>query len=288
MNRLLLLVHPVFVLLAGAICTNAALADSTDVADPTIPDILRNFRFITSHSTVEQSGGLPLYTIDWNVAGKFGLATGDDGLLTPTPTPTTTISGHASFVNVNAYMFHPQSAGPASAIALDLDSVLNLSGLKGLFKVPSDIHFTGDDGQGIPIELEAVTVGPLMRITGGTLPVPTCASCGINTYKVDAFAAVAPYADFNLDGVIDGADFSIWRANMGMETAASFEQGDANGDGIVDGADYVIWRHTLGSATSLGAFASSGIGESGVPEPTTIVMLLIAVAMTCLLRRRTT
>ncbi len=115
MNRRLLLVHPVFVLLAGAICTNAALADSTNVADPTIPDSLRNFRFITSHSTVEQSGGLPLYTIDWNVAGKFGLATGYDGLLTPTPTATTTpptISGHASFENVNAYMFHPQSRRP--------------------------------------------------------------------------------------------------------------------------------------------------------------------------------
>ncbi len=121
-----------------------------------------------------------------------------------------------------------------------------------------------------------MTLGPLMHITGGTLPVPTCASCGINTYKVDAIAALAPYADFNLDGVVDGADFSIWRANMGMDTAASFEQGDANGDGIVDGADYIIWRHSLGPATSLEAFASSGIGESVVPEPTTIGLALAA------------
>src|SRR5262249_34808302 len=152
-------------------------------------------------STVEVSGGLPVFSVDWNVAGKFGLDTGYDGLLTPTPPPTTTppvLSGHASFVNVDAYMFHPMSAGPASAVAIDLNQTLNLTCLKGTFKVPSDIHFTGDDGQGIPMQLEAVTRGPLLHLTGATLPVPTCATCGINMYKIDAYAFLGPFADFNL------------------------------------------------------------------------------------------
>ena len=74
---------------------------------------------------------------------------------------------------------------------------------------------------------------------------------------------------------------------MGVDTDSSFEHGDANGDGIVDAADYVIWRHTVGPATSLGVLANAGIGVSVVPEPTTIVMLLVAAAVPCLLRRRT-
>ena len=61
---------------------------------------------------------------------------------------------------------------------------------------------------------------------------------------------------------------------MGVGTDSSFERGDANGDGIVDAADYVIWRHTMGPATSLGVFAGSRISVNVVPEPTTIGLAL--------------
>lgn len=270
----------------GASWASVSLADTDDVAG--IPEILRNFRFITSKSTVEVSGGLPVFDVDWNVAGKFGLATGYDGLLTPAPPPTTTppaLSGHASFVNVNAYMFHPMSAGPASAIAIDLNQTLNLTGLKGTFKIPSDIHFTGDDGQGIPIQLEAVIHGPLLHLTGATLPVPTCASCGINMYKVDAFATIAPYADFNLDGVIDSKDEQILKSNMGMLTGATFEQGDTNGDGAVDGLDFLLWQQSLGTATSLSAFSDLSTSGTSVPEPATSI-LVTAILASALMRRR--
>ncbi|HEX4414788.1 MAG TPA: hypothetical protein VH107_14230, partial [Lacipirellulaceae bacterium] len=79
MNRLHIsrLALAVFV---GTGCATAAFADTNDLVD--IPEILRDFRFITSKSTVEVSGGLPVFDVDWNVAGKFGLATGYDGLLT--------------------------------------------------------------------------------------------------------------------------------------------------------------------------------------------------------------
>ena len=275
----LLLCQAVFATFLGTIWATAAVADSSDVS---IPDILRNYRFITSRSTVEVSGGLPVFSVDWNVAGKFGLATGYDGLLTPTPPPTATppeVSGHASFVNVNAYMFHPMSAGPASPIAIDLDSTLNLSGLKGTFKVPSDIHFTGDDGQGIPMNLEAVIRGPLLHLTGATLPVPTCATCGINMYKIDALAVIGPYADINLDGVVNSADLHVLMSNIGMQSGATFEQGDVDGNGTVDGNDFLAWQRTLGAATSLSAFSDLSTSGSEVPEPATLALLATFAAM---------
>jgi hypothetical protein len=242
------------------------------------PDILRDYRFVTSHSDVHVSGGSPGYNMDLSIAGKFGLVTGYD--YGPSPTAQIpTLVPHAQFVDVHAILFNPLSAAPLPLPGWDLDKTLNLSGLMGTFSDPSLLHFSGVDGQGIPIMLDAALRGPFLHLTGTNYLPPTCVTCTQYVgYKVDALALTRPYADFNLDGVIDGADFAIWRANIGIETDASFEQGDANGDGIVDAADYVIWRGSVGPATSLGVFADSGIGANVVPEPSTMVPMMIAVA----------
>jgi hypothetical protein len=118
--------------------------------------------------------------------------------------------------------------------------------------------------------------GPLLHLTGINFLPPTCFTCQQYVgYKIDALAVMRPYADFNLDGMIDNTDFAIWRANSGAGAGASFEQGDANGDGVVDSADYVVWRHTLGPATSLAVFTESGgPGSSTVPEPSTVGLAL--------------
>jgi len=107
-------------------------------------------------------------------------------------------------------------------------------------------------------------------------------------YKVDALALLKPYADFNLDGTVDAADFGIWRAAAGLVNNASFESGDANGDGVVDAADYVVWRQTVGPATNLGVFTEGGSLEySSVPEPTTYFLAYSAVvALLAGIRRR--
>ena len=259
-----------FVPLAVAVIFEALLGRAS--AQP--PDILRDYRFVPSHSDVHVSGGSPGYNMDLTIAGKFGLVTGYDYGSSPTAHIPTLVP-YAKFVDVHAILFNPLSAAPLPLPGWDLDETLNLSGLTGTFSDPALLHFSGVDGQGIPIKLDATLRGPFLHLAGMNYLPPTCFTCAqFVGYKVDALALIRPYADFNLDGAIDGADFSIWRANMGVDTDASFEHGDANGDGIVDAADYVIWRHTMGPATSLGSFASSGIGESVVPEPTTIGLAL--------------
>jgi hypothetical protein len=259
---------------AAAFATGVLFA-SYAAADP--PDILRDYRFVPSHSNVHVSGGSPGYNMDLSIAGKFGLVTGYDYEVSPTA-HIPTLTPHAEFVDVKAILFNPLSAAPTPVPGWDLDERLNLSGLKGTFTDPSDLHFSGVDGQGIPIRLDAALRGPLLHLTGMNFLPPTCFTCQQYIgYKVDALAVTRPYADFNLDGVIDSADFAIWRASSGAGISATFEQGDANGDGVVDGADYVIWRHTLGPATSLGVFTeSSGLGSGGVPGPSTIGLAIAA------------
>jgi T5SS/PEP-CTERM-associated repeat protein len=99
-----------------------------------------------------------------------------------------------------------------------------------------------------------------------------------NSVIIEVDAGVVFSADFNGDGVIDGADLAIWRANYGL-MPASMAMGDANGDGKVDGADYLIWSTTLGPVPVVPAVGA-------VPEPGAAGMALVAAALGWGARRR--
>lgn len=53
------------------------------------------------------------------------------------------------------------------------------------------------------------------------------------------------WGDFNQDGVVDIADYTVWADNFGQSGA--HVHGDGNGDGTVDIADYTIWADNFGS-----------------------------------------
>jgi hypothetical protein len=59
---------------------------------------------------------------------------------------------------------------------------------------------------------------------------------------------VYPFApgDYNLDGVVDSADYVIWRKNEGITSGATVTQGDGDGNGMVDKTDYKVWREHYG------------------------------------------
>ena len=74
-------------------------------------------------------------------------------------------------------------------------------------------------------------------------------------------------------------------------------EGDFNGDGAIDAADYVVWRKGLGSVYTpddydvwrahFGETGGSGpLFHASVPEPTSSLLLILATAISCLLRRR--
>ncbi len=105
---------------------------------------------------------------------------------------------------------------------------------------------------------------------------PPC--CDFFNYTIDAYAHLAPFADFNFDGVVDSADYTMWRNHVGMTSGATLEQGDADGDGDVDAADYAIWRQDLGTAIDMSVFADTGGASlTVVPEPSTFALLTCGV-----------
>ncbi len=92
--------------------------------------------------------------------------------------------------------------------------------------------------------------------------------------------------DYNADGRVDAADYTVWRDGLGAQFITS---ADGNGDGAVNQADYAVWRANFGqTAASLAAFSLS---PSSVPEPSAmglaalLLTSLIGVANNCNLRK---
>jgi hypothetical protein len=73
-------------------------------------------------------------------------------------------------------------------------------------------------------------------------------------------------ADFNDNGMVDLADYTVWRDSLGASGTGLLA--DGNGDGQVTPADYEIWRSQYGNtviSTTIDAMAD----KSGIPEPAT-------------------
>lgn len=82
-------------------------------------------------------------------------------------------------------------------------------------------------------------------------------------------AAPSENADFNGDGVVDGADFLAWQRGFGIGSGAALGDGDANGDGAVSATDLAIWSNQFGGGAVVGAV-------SAVPEPSAAVLAVAA------------
>jgi hypothetical protein len=95
-------------------------------------------------------------------------------------------------------------------------------------------------------------------------------------------AAIAPSADFDRDGDVDGGDFLAWQRSHGAVDALQSE-GDADFDGVVGGEDLLVWR----SSFSLGAGAGdSALGSAtNVPEPSGGWLMGLASLWACRGRR---
>jgi hypothetical protein len=86
-------------------------------------------------------------------------------------------------------------------------------------------------------------------------------------------------ADFNGDGIVNGADFLKWQRGLGLNGQSNNLNGDANGDGTVSAADLAIWKSQFGTAVSTGSIGA-------VPEPTSVLLASMALALVGLRGRR--
>jgi hypothetical protein len=87
--------------------------------------------------------------------------------------------------------------------------------------------------------------------------------------------------DFNNDGVVDAADYTVWRDNLGAPTDDPLN-GNGDGQAGVTGGDYIVWRNNFG-ATNMAAVSSN---NAAVPEPSAIVLIIFGLSIVLATRMR--
>jgi hypothetical protein len=84
--------------------------------------------------------------------------------------------------------------------------------------------------------------------------------------------------DFNQNGVVDAADYTVWRDTLSSTTNLV---ADGNGNDTIDVGDYGVWRQNFGRTSGSGSFTMAKIA---VPEPASVLILLFGLQVLCVRR----
>jgi hypothetical protein len=125
------------------------------------------------------------------------------------------------------------------------------------------------DSQLVANNITAMTVAGLTRTWLGNRTNQWGGQALVDWIRIDNTGGFAPDAsaftpgDFNTDGNVDTADYTIWADNYTGSggSGGTASTGDANGDGAVDTADYTIWADNYTGASA----AASTVPEPGLP-----------------------
>jgi xylan 1,4-beta-xylosidase len=90
--------------------------------------------------------------------------------------------------------------------------------------------------------------------------------------------ASALLGDFNGNGVVDAADYTLWRDNLGGDS--SVLSGNGSGSATVVQADYDLWKQNFGSYRT--------VSGTAIPEPSSLLMMGLVLAIASGLRRSDT
>lgn len=181
----------------------------------------------------------------------------------------TTINGD---LHINSGALDIELASPASYDAVTVAGSVGLGGdllidLLDGFVPDSGDQFTILTGQAMSGAFDNLTPGGRVEIVGATGSFLVTIDPTQVTLSDFSFSLPILAGDYNDDGVVDAADYVVWRRSFETSTPLVNETASL---GTVDSADYDAWRANFG-ATDPG----SGLG-SAVPEPTSALLAILA------------
>ncbi len=87
--------------------------------------------------------------------------------------------------------------------------------------------------------------------------------------SMNAPETTALVGDYNGDGTVNLADYTVWRNTLGSNVAAG-SGADGSGNGVVGAEDYTFWKTNFGNSSG-----ASALSNAVVPEPASYVLLLV-------------
>jgi hypothetical protein len=124
------------------------------------------------------------------------------------------------------------------------------------------------------------------QATQGTLNLSDIDGIGVSFFfhgrgviEIDDISTTAGLpGDYNLNGTVDAADYTVWRDRKGQLTALPNSNPAALTPGVVDDEDFAFWKSRFGAGFPAGSAATLG---AAVPEPN-IFLLAIGAVVTLL------
>ena len=199
--------------------------------------------------------------------------------------------------NFQSLLFDPGSPGTAvtlavdGALTLEANAAIELDLLDtdffdrveatGVASLAGALSVTGSDGFA-PSAGEAFLVLSADSLTGtfDSLQLPSLAA-GLMwqvDYTSDSVSLLVTITgDYNGDGVVDDADYAVWRNSLGDNVSPS-TGADGNGDGQITTADLDVWKANFGATTPATA------ATTAVPEPAALTLSLLGVIVASRIR----
>lgn len=85
----------------------------------------------------------------------------------------------------------------------------------------------------------------------------------------------SPTGDYNLNGVVDAADYVVWRDTLTQSVSPTGSGADGNANGTIDSGDLDFWRAHFGNILA-GSATGSSLSAESVPEPASWALVLSA------------
>jgi hypothetical protein len=157
-----------------------------------------------------------------------------------------------------------------------LDGELNVSFLGGFMPVL---------GETFNIISAGTVSGSFDVVQGSPMPEGLMLDVKYMPTFVQLAVVAALMGDYNKNGVVDAADYVLWRSTLGDSVTPS-SGADGNGNGMIDNLDYDVWRANFGFTATSGAAALGRAAETNIPEPATCLLLGVAILSLVAVRRR--
>jgi T5SS/PEP-CTERM-associated repeat protein len=176
----------------------------------------------------------------------------------------------------------------ASTTAFDRLEIIGTATLGGLLEVALLNGFVPELGDSFAI-MSATGLLNLQLADSMLAPLPTGLGWELNhvgnALFLDVVAAGLP-GDYNGDGTVNAADYTVWRDTLGQIGAGLAADGTGpagTSDGIVDQLDYDLWKSRFGETAG-----SSSLGRAltSVPEPSSFLLFICFAMGQLLLDRR--